>query len=271
MAAIHGYSEGKEGSCLKQMENSNVNNITVVAPPGPRGDTGPPGPRGVRGEKGETGRPGKLGPHGMEGQKGGKGAPGPKGSLDAEGLCGGAVYIRWGRTSCDESTGTVKVYSGIAGGAFYNNKGGGSNFQCLPTDPEWGRYEDGTQGWKSFMYGAEYQLDTNVPYDKATFHDHDVPCAVCYSLSRHAQLMIPARKTCPEGWMREYGGYLMAERYDQDGRTEFVCMDGEPEVLPGGEANYNGALFYPVEARCGSLPCLPYVDGRELTCVVCTK
>ncbi|XP_078703910.1 uncharacterized protein LOC144928979 [Branchiostoma floridae x Branchiostoma belcheri] len=107
------------------------------------------------------------------------------------------------------------------------------------------------------MYGAEYEIDTNAPYNKASLHEQDVPCSVCYSLSRRAQLMIPARKTCPEGWTHH--------------RTEFVCMDGEPEVLPGGEGNDNGALFYPVEARCGSLPCPPYVEGRELTCVVCTK
>ncbi|XP_035667440.1 short-chain collagen C4-like [Branchiostoma floridae] len=270
-ACLAADSESEEGSCLKQMENSNVNNITVVAPLGPRGETGPPGPRGVRGEKGETGRPGKLGPHGMEGQKGERGALGQKGNQGAEGLGGGAVYVRWGRTSCDEGTGTVTVYSGLAGGALYSNKGGGSNYQCLPTDPEWGRFEDGTQGWKSYMYGAEYQLNTNVPYDKATLHDRDVPCAVCCSISRRAQLMIPARKTCPEGWTREYGGYLMADYYVHSSRTEFVCMDGEPEVRPGGEGNDNGALFYPVEARCGSLPCPPYVEGRELTCVVCTK
>ncbi|XP_078703897.1 uncharacterized protein LOC144928973 [Branchiostoma floridae x Branchiostoma belcheri] len=270
-ASVAADTEGEDGSCPKQMANSNVNNITVMAPPGPKGDTGPPGPRGVRGEKGEAGRPGKLGPPGLEGEKGERGAPGQKGDQGAEGFAGGAVYIRWGRTSCDEGTGTVTVYSGRAGGALYNNKGGGSNYQCLPSDPEWGRYVDGVHGERSYMYGAEYQLlDTNAPYNKATFHDRDVSCSVCYCLSRRAQLMIPARKTCPEGWTREYGGYLMAGHYTHH-PTEFVCMDGEPEVLPGGDKDQNGALFYPVEARCGSLPCPPYVEGRELTCVVCTK
>ncbi|KAI8507943.1 hypothetical protein Bbelb_141830 [Branchiostoma belcheri] len=272
-ASVAADSEGEDGSCPKQMTNSNVNNITVLAPPGPKGDTGPTGPRGVRGEKGQAGRPGKLGPPGLEGKKGERGAPGQKGDQGAEGFAGGAVYIRWGRTSCDEGTGTVTVYSGRAGGESYSNKGGGSNYQCLPLDPEWGRYKDGNQRWRSYMYGAEYELDSNAPYhpyDKATLQDQDVPCSVCYSLYRRAQVMIPARKTCPDGWTREYGGYMMADDHGH-GRTEFVCMDGEPEVLPGGEGNDNGALFYPVEGRCGSLPCPPYVEGRELTCVVCTK
>ncbi|XP_066283038.1 short-chain collagen C4-like [Branchiostoma lanceolatum] len=267
-------AEGEEDSCPKQMSNSNVNNITVVAPPGPKGDTGSPGPPGGRGEKGEAGRPGKLGPYGPEGQKGEKGSPGQKGShgsQGAEAFGGGAVYIRWGRTSCEEGTGTETVYSGFAGGAYYNQKGGGSNYQCLPADPEWGSYIDGVEGVKSSMTGAEYQLGENAPYDEATLHDRDVPCAVCYSLSRRTQLMIPARTTCPDGWTREYGGYLMTEYHDHPSRSEFVCMDGEPEVLPGGEGNQDGALFYLVEARCGSLPCPPYVEGRELACVVCTK
>ena len=52
---------------------------------------------------------------------------------------------------------------------------------------------------------------------------------------------------------------------------DFICMDEEPEGLRGSYANNNGALFYPVEGACGSLPCPPYVHGWEITCVVCTK
>ncbi|XP_035657362.1 collagen alpha-2(IX) chain-like [Branchiostoma floridae] len=184
---------GEEGSC-EPLTNSNVNNITVVAPAGPagsKGDTGPAGPRGVPGERGEAGRPGKQGPYGPEGEKGEKGDSGQKGNQGSEGFGGGAVYIRWGRTACDEGTGTETVYSGRAGGPMYNEAGGGS--------------------------------------------------------------------------------YLMAGYHGHSSRTEFVCMDGEAEALPGGEGDENGALFYPVESRCGSLPCPPYVEGRELTCVVCTK
>ena len=42
-------------------------------------------------------------------------------------------------------------------------------------------------------------------------------------------------------------------------------------MIAGGQDNKNGALFYPVEAVCGSLPCPRYVNGWELTCAVCTK
>ncbi|XP_035671813.1 uncharacterized protein LOC118412869 [Branchiostoma floridae] len=155
-------------------------------------------------------------------------------------------------------------------GLWYNHKGGGSNYQCLPTDPEWGWHKDGSQNSReAYMFGAEYEIAADSPYDAGSLNNRNVPCAVCHTPSRRAQLMIPARQTCPGGWTREYGGYLMTAHHSYS-RTEFVCMDGEPEALPGGEGSENGALFYIVEARCGSLPCPPYVEGRELTCVVCT-
>ncbi|XP_019639220.1 PREDICTED: uncharacterized protein LOC109481158 [Branchiostoma belcheri] len=183
---------------------------------------------------------------------------------------GGSVYIRWGRTSCPNDIDTSLVYDGIAGGTQHTHSGGGANYVCLPKDPEWGVFTDGNQG-TAYMCGAEYQVVYgNNPFQGASLHDHDVPCAVCHVASRGSKLMIPARLICPSGWTREYRGYLMTERYSHS-RSEFVCMDEEPEARPGGHADHNGALFYPIEANCGALPCPNYVQGRELTCVVCTK
>jgi hypothetical protein len=74
---------------------------------------------------------------------------------------------------------------------------------------------------------------------------------------------------CPSGWTREYFGYLMATHYTH-AASEFVCVDVNPEAT-GSTANHNGNLWYPTEAECGSLPCGPYVQDRELGCAVCTK
>ena len=52
--------------------------------------------------------------------------------------------------------------------------------------------------------------------------------------------------------------------------SDFICVDGDPEYVPGSNANKGGALLHAVEGVCGSLRCLPYVSGRELTCAVCT-
>ena len=87
-------------------------------------------------------------------------------------------------------------------------------------------------------------------------------------------MMIPAKKSCPIGWTQEYHGYLMAERsHTAHHSAEFVCVDRHPEIVAGSAGDQNGALFQPVEGRCdkSDLPCAPYIDGAELTCVVCTK
>lgn len=34
---------------------------------------------------------------------------------------------------------------------------------------------------------------------------------------------------------------------------------------------YVDKMIYPVEAKCGALPCPPYGDGYFVYCVVCTK
>ena len=63
----------------------------------------------------------------------------------------------------------------------------------------------------------------------------------------------------------------MAGYYNHVAGSMYTCVDGNPDTLQGGHANKDGKMFYPVEARCGSLKCPPYVEGRELVCVVCSK
>lgn len=83
--------------------------------------------------------------------------------------------------------------------------------------------------------------------------------------------IIAATKRCKEGWKLEYHGYLMAGYHGHYAGTSYTCIDKDPESLHGGgNVNSNGYLFYLVEARCGSLKCPPYVEGRELVCVVCS-
>ena len=99
-----------------------------------------------------------------------------------------------------------------------------------------------------------------------------VPCAVCdASAARPDQLMIPARLTCPAGWLLEYDGYLASQHYTEQ-VAEFICLSFGMEATRGSNAsNVNGGTLYVVEAVCGALPCPPYVGGNEIACVVCTK
>ena len=65
----------------------------------------------------------------------------------------------------------------------------------------------------------------------------------------------------------------MGEHHSHKKSSDYTCVDSDPETIPGLGHGQNGHLVYFVEANCGSaaLPCPPYVHGREIGCVVCTK
>ena len=200
---------------------------------------------------------------GERGYTGDSGPPGPPGPSE-----GGAVYTRWGRTTCPNITGTQLVYAGRAAGSFYSNRGGGANYICLPNDPSYLQYRSGTQSVRDYLYGTEYDTHDGP---LSGVNNHDAPCAVCYVSTRGAVLMIPAKTTCPSSsWTQEYNGYLMSAQHGHY-RSMHECVDQNPESVPGGAADQSGALFFHVEATCHGIACPPYTAGRELACAVCTK
>ena len=239
-------------SSLPQVETRNLE--ILRGRDGRDGRDGLPGPRGV------IGLPGPKGDTGVPGPKGDTGVPGPKGEGGA-----GVVYVRWGHNSCPDG-GAQLVYAGRAGGSYYDHRGGGSNPQCLPLDPNFYNTVSGSQSL-GYIYGAEYEWTDPLV---ANSDDTDVPCAVCYVPTRNALYMIPAKYTCPSGWTREYFGYLMSERYSHH-RSQFSCVDHSLTPVTGSSHSRNGFLFYTVEGVCGSLPCPPYSRDKELSCAVCTK
>ena len=172
--------------------------------------------------------------------------------------------------SCPDN-GTELVYDGYVGGSPYTHTGSAVNYVCLPKDPTWSHYKDGLDSDGPHIYGSEYQIGggKDREFFNKDLYDQDVPCAVCRT-KRSSVLMIPARNQCYDGWTLEYKGYLVGGHYGHAAASEVVCIDGEPEIIQGGASNHNGKLFYQAEAKCGSLKCPPYVEGRELTCAVCS-
>ena len=186
---------------------------------------------------------------------------------------GGTVYVRWGHDQCPSTA--QLVYSGRVGGPYYSNSGGGSNPQCLPLDPNFLPpiiSIGGRQDVRSYIYGAEYETWTVSNSHVHGRQSTDVICAVCHVSNRTAVYMVPAKYTCPIGWTREYYGYLMSERsHSAHHRSQFTCVDSNLKSVNGSSADQQGLLFMFVEGRCGSLPCPPYDNTRELSCAVCTK
>ena len=231
--------------------------------PGREGVRGPPGPQGEQGPRGTHGPPGRQGEQGERGPQGAQGPPGPRSA--------GVTYIRWGKNSCPNVTGTELVYAGRASGSEHRNQGGGAEKLCLPTDPDYINDPRSTGGPPiSSLHGVEYHA-INGPNQNV--YEHNVPCAVCYASTRTAMIMIPAKTQCPSSWTREYYGYLMTEREHQNHhRSSFDCVDVNPDVVPGAGANTEGALYQYVIASCNTgIQCPPFVSNKVLSCAVCTK
>ncbi|KAJ8028414.1 Short-chain collagen C4 [Holothuria leucospilota] len=264
--------QGYPGSGCPQSWTPYYRDGVAACPPCATGPPGPPGPPGSPGVPGPMGRDGRDGRDSISGFL--------KGDLEEEvtptmprqgSNNSGAIYTRWGHSSCPCTS--ELVYTGIAGGSFYTHKGSGSNYLCLPEEPIYDETESSAHGERGRVYGGEYQTRSDTLSPFRNLYQHDVPCAVCKATNRPSLLMIPARNVCPdEKWTKEYHGYLMSER-SAHYRTEYVCVDSQPQAVPRTSDNNNGALFYLVEGICtegGGLPCGPYINGYELTCVVCT-
>ena len=140
-------------------------------------------------------------------------------------------------------------------------------------DPE---FQDGVDrnrvGLASQIVGVEFGSDNT--FLDALGEDlifQDSPCALC-EVQRSSVVMVPAKRTCPQGWTLEYEGLLMGDHKAAARRGEYVCVSLGFEPVEGGYAATRGGIWNNVEVVCGkSLPCPPYDDGFELSCVVCSK
>ena len=137
----------------------------------------------------------------------------------------------------------------------------------MPEDPQYMNYRPGVQD-TSPIFGTEYEVHGGP---LSAVHNHNVPCAVCFSSMRETVLMLPAKPTCPPSWTLEYAGYLMSTYRINHYRTMYECVDKDPDCIPGSAADTHGAVFYHTEASCNGMPCPPYDPQKELTCAVCTK
>ncbi|CAC5417666.1 unnamed protein product [Mytilus coruscus] len=158
--------------------------------------------------------------------------------LQSQAGTNGPTYIRWGRTECAGDA--LLVYKGFVVGKHYSLGGSGANMLCLPNDPEWNHYADGGNGLTGKIYGVEMDVLYNHQDFGISKLNKDLPCAFASEASRSP--------------------------------TEYICVDENMESIPGGDSDDNEGVVYPEEiGSCNTLSCPPYVEGRELTCVVCSQ
>ena len=165
-------------------------------------------------------------------------------------------------------------------GKEYRSVGGGTNYLCLPDDPQYDLQDPGP-GHHIFLRGTRYRSFSD------SIINHRVPCVACETNQRVNRIMIPAKASCPTSdWTLEYKGFIMSmAEHDGQGDTDlfrvaffatsYVCIDSDPETLSDDVQHNEGSLIYLVGADCsgrGALKgCPPYKQGPALPCVVCTK
>ena len=169
-----------------------------------------------------------------------KGASNSVNSNDRSGGVRGVSFTRWGHHKCPETT--ELVYSGVTVHVLSD----AAAPQCFPRYP---------------THPSELNRIQRRNLMQKTHKDNSIPCAVCYSTKHSTMLTQPARHTCTTGWTEMYKGLLVASD------ASLLCMDSDSKALQESRA---GTINF-VKASCDVLPCPPYVDNSNLTCVVCIK
>ena len=159
---------------------------------------------------------------------------------------------------------------GFVAGKYHNQPGNGADSLCLPENPSWANFTDGNDYLRGKIYGSEIHIEEPSKIFQGAAHNQDLPCAVCES-RKPAIIMLPARTTCFPGWAEEYTGSIMANYHSHAGPYNHICVDFQPDFVPNGGAASGQHVLYLIEAQGGALPCPPYVQGRELACIVCSK
>ena len=77
--------------------------------------------------------------------------------------------------------------------------------------------------------------------------------------------MIPSHYVCPDGWHKEYNGYIMAGDNSHEGVGMYYCIDKALEQIQSSGSCETVHYLYTVHLyKLNS-------RGSELPCIVCTK
>lgn len=181
--------------------------------------------------------------------------------LQTEG--GGATYVHWGSTKCDQVSEKV-IYTGRATGA----KDGSTEILCIPDNA------DDTEA--AYIQKKHYHLKLqDTVYNSrqpiyGSFTNKGIPCALCrVTKHRSNTRMIPGTSLCKYGKVNDfrYSGYLMSTSI-KSRKKEFICVEGtDPESRT---ASSDNIAFTDVLVMCNTLPCKDAKEGYGIPCAVCT-
>ncbi|VDI15949.1 Hypothetical predicted protein [Mytilus galloprovincialis] len=176
---------------------------------------------------------------------------------------------------CSEIKQTRTKSEGFVGGASHNDSGSQVNMLCVPTQPQYAinNKKADNHPWLGGTIYSMHQMDTpNTALDQSKYTLYGIPCTVCRARDKTSVIMIPGRKECTSDWEKEYNGYLFGGNPKFKSGSEYVCIDEVPERRKKATSWSEKPILKPVHSKCNEvMPCPPFIDGRVLTCVVCSK
>ena len=132
---------------------------------------------------------------------------------------------------------------------------------CLPPDPV---HYSNNLGGSVPIYSVEYQTGGAINH----VDSGNMPCSLCEATGRGDKIMIPSHYVCPDGWHKEYNGYIMAGHHGQEGSSMYYCIDENLEQIKGTGGDNAGYELFTVYTSGSHIP---YDGSYSLSCVVCTK
>ena len=131
---------------------------------------------------------------------------------------------------------------------------------------------------EGYVYGFSYGSSGQGVQELVGIHGTSIPCAVCEAKTsgilaiygdfvrckcKVSSLLVSlGTYKCPDRFSLEYAGYLMSNRNSHK-KGEYVCVDQKAKTDTG-TGSSSGSLWVPTEYKCGSLPCPPYTQDREV-------
>ena len=161
-------------------------------------------------------------------------------------------------TTCPYGANTI--YKGTAVGGRYDKETSPSNLMCLPYDT---MDNPSRMGPSDSAYAVEYRVGGILDHANC----RNMPCALCEATGRNDKIMIPSHYVCPDGWHKEYNGYIMAGEDGHHGGCMYYCVDEALEQVKGSGTCENAHFLYLIGAYRAYVPTTSYA----LSCVVCTK
>ena len=132
------------------------------------------------------------------------------------------IYIRWGNTTCPY--GANAIYKGTSVGGHHHQETSPSNLMCLPYDT---MDNPNNVGASTAAYDVEYRVGGVLNHANC----RNMPCALCEATGQGDKIMIPSHYMCPDGWHKEYNGYIMAGHHTHNGGSMCYCIDENMEQV----------------------------------------